>query len=430
MYIDSITINNFRSFRKVKVELCHKDRQWTDDLPQAKLPNINLLLGNNGLGKTTFLKAVALAAMGPAVTDSGIFPYRLVRREPEASGSKTTKKSPSDSSNQVAKIEANFRAHPQDQVSVAIVESAITVTRIGDIEQLRWAHSQDKLWHPIFSSSSDAFFMVGYGATRRVEKREHVDASSRRQSSFARAQRIQSLFEESYSLLPLSSWLPAYRTDNPGRHEQVVNLLNKLMGRGHYHFTGEIQDGEYVFDKNGLRVPFPALSDGYRAYLGWIGDLLYHVCMTCPSGTRLVDNHGIVMVDEIELHIHPKWQINVLPSLSRALPNIQFIVTSHSPLVVGSLEWMNILLMVPGSRQSSRPKRIREAIHGLDADQILLSEYFGMSSTRAAAKEHRLVRLTKSARAGDLTAAKQLLRELKGGSEETDDSIQNIQNSN
>ena len=54
MYIDSITINNFRSFRKVKVELCHKDRQWTDDLPQAKLPNINLLLGNNGLGKTTF----------------------------------------------------------------------------------------------------------------------------------------------------------------------------------------------------------------------------------------------------------------------------------------------------------------------------------------------------------------------------------------
>ena len=54
MCIDSSTINNFRSCRKVKVELGHKDRKWTDGMPQAKLPNINLLLGNNGLGKTTF----------------------------------------------------------------------------------------------------------------------------------------------------------------------------------------------------------------------------------------------------------------------------------------------------------------------------------------------------------------------------------------
>ena len=411
MYIDSIEIENFRTFRKARVELLHKDRRSNETLPKATYPNVNLLLGNNGSGKTTFLKAISLAALGPAVTDSGIYPYRLVRREPGDSVTELKE------FNAAARIRAKFRAHPQDETPVGIVESEVTVSRRGDIERLRWAHPDEKSWHPIFSSSSDAFFMVGYGATRRVEKREQVDPASRGQTSFARAQRVQSLFEESYSLLPLSSWLPALKDNQPDRYMQVVELLNKVLGRDHYVLTGEMEDREFLFEKRGLSVPFPALSDGYRAFLGWIGDLLYHICMTCPEESALVDNHGIVMVDEVDLHIHPKWQINVLPRLARALPNIQFIVTSHSPLVVGSLEWMNIIVMETGAKQSSRPRRLEEAVHGLDADQILLSSYFGMSTTRTRRKESRLQSLTKDARSGDLEAAKELLRELKSGTE-------------
>ena len=118
-----------------------------------------------------------------------------------------------------------------------------------------------------------------------------------------------------------------------------------------------------------------------------------------------------------ESHIHPKWQINVLSVLAYALPNIQFIVTSHSPLVVGSLEWMNIIFMAPGPKQSSRPRRIKKAIHGLDADQILLTDFFGMRSTRVSAKESQLQKLTKNAREGNIAAAKELLRELSRGME-------------
>jgi hypothetical protein len=414
MYVDSITIQNFRTFRKAQVQLCHGDRKATKGLPVPKLPNINLLLGNNGLGKTTMLKAIALAALGPAVSDSGIYPYRLIRREP---GEDLPDLVGQPRSERIATIEAKFRAHPQDGVSVQNVESMITVSQRGDLEQLRWAHRDEKIWHPIFSASSDAFFFVGYGATRRVEKREQANTAGRERSSFVRAQRIQSLFEEAYSLLPLSAWLPAFGQDNPGRHKQVVDLINILMGEGHYRFTGEMEDGEYVLKRGGLQVPFPALSDGYRAYLGWIGDLLYHVCKTCPSGKKLVDNHGIVMVDEIDLHIHPTWQINLLPVLARALPNIQFIVTSHSPLVVGSLEWMNIVLMVPGPKQSSSPKRVKQSIYGLDADQILLTDFFSMQTTRTHDKELRLQQLTEEARAGKIDAAKELLRELSTGME-------------
>ena len=407
MYIESISIDNFRTFRKAKIEFTYRDRELDDILPKPKLPNVNLLLGNNGLGKTTMLKAIALSALGPAVSRSGIYPYRLIRREP---GKRPSKKG-------FAEIFATYKAHKQDHVSFNKVESKIRITQKEDIELLDWAHSDDKVWHPIYSSSSDAFFFVGYGATRRVEKKDQTDIASRKQSVFARAQRIQSLFEEAYSLVPLSSWLPAFKSKNPGRHKQIVNLINRLMGRSQYQFTGKLEDNEYVFEKGGLKVPFPALSDGYRAYLGWIGDLLYHICMTCPKGHKLVDNQGIVMVDEIDLHIHPKWQVNVLPTLAKALPNIQFIVTSHSPLVVGSLEWMNIILMAPGTKQSSKPKRIREGIHGLDADQILLTDFFGMRSTRAKAKENQLDKLTEKAREGDASAAKELLKALTKGME-------------
>ncbi len=421
MYIDRLALKNFRNFREAEIDFVHPDRRFgragnggaaVDQirLPRPKLPNVNLLLGDNGLGKSTLLKAIALAALGPAVGDSGIYPYRLIRREP---ASARGRRRPG-----AASIEATFTVHAQDQTrDAARTESRIEVIGKGDLESLQWKHADDKAWHPIFSASSDAFFFVGYGATRRVEKRERLDIAGRKSSAFVRAQRVQGLFEEAYSLIPLNAWLPQFSQRNPGRYKQVAGLINALVGRGHYRFSGRLDQGEYLFDRGGLSVPFPALSDGYRAFLGWVGDLLYHVCMTCPSGKKLVDNRGIVLVDEIDLHLHPRWQLTALPTLARALPKLQFIVTSHSPLVVGSLEWMNIIVMAPSKGQSSVAKRVESAVHGLDADQVLLTEFFGLDSTRAPGKERQLKSLTLRAREGDTNAAKRLLEEMSRGLE-------------
>lgn len=409
MYINSMRLRNFRVFRSSEITFVHPDQRFGSDLPEPSLPNVNLLLGNNGLGKTTLLKAVALAALGPAVGDSGIYPYQLVRREPAAW---------EDDRPEEALVEAEFTPHEQDRTpDFGRVESQVTVVQRGDLESLRWTHPDDKIWHPIFSSSSDAFFFVGYGATRRVERRSQVDLGSRRSSAFARAQRVQSLFEEAYSLIPLNAWLPEFEHRDSPRFPEVVDLVNGLLGHGYDAFSGEMEDGEYVFDLQGLEIPFPALSDGYRAFLGWVGDLLYHVCMTCPEDKRLVDNKGIVMVDEIDLHLHPKWQMTVLHTLGRTLPNIQFIVTSHSPLLVGSLEWMNIIVMTEAEDQSSRAQRIVQAVHGLDADQVLLTDFFGLESTRAPEKTRALKELTLKARDGDSEAAKQLLEQMSRGTE-------------
>lgn len=410
MYIDNLSLSNFRTFRKSRIDFIHPDQDFKKlRLSAPKLKNVNLLLGNNGMGKTTLLKAIALSSLGPAVGSSGIYSNRLVRREPISplSSLASRKKTIADR----ATLEAEFTTHPQDRAEqFKTIESRIEVVKRGDLEELRWTHEQEKAWHPIFRSSSDAFFFVGYGATRRVEKRDRVDMGSRKSSSFDRAQRVQSLFEEAYSLLPLASWLPTMKKGNPGRHKQVCTLINKLMGEGHYTFTGEMEDGEYLFTRGGLHIPFPALSDGYRAFLGWVGDLLYHICTTAPSGKRLDENCGMVLVDEIDLHLHPKWQMTVLHTLASELPKIQFIVTSHSPLLVGSLEWMNIIVMESGPMQSSVTKRIEMPVHGLDADQVLLTDFFGMETTRAGQKDRKMKKLTLKARAGDDKSARELIR--------------------
>jgi hypothetical protein len=417
MYIDRIALRNFRTFRTAKVYFLHPNQDFAKlDMQRVpKLRNVNLLLGANGSGKTALLKAIALACLGPAVSNSGIYPYRLVRREPVKEGVHRPRRDDAASAN----LDASFTPHPQDQVPQGIrkVESKITVTRKGDLEQIQWSHADDKTWHPIFLSESAAFFFVGYGASRTVERRERSNPASRQSSAFVRTQRVKSLFEEDYPLIPLESWLPEWLGRNKGRYTQVAHLINRTVGSNHYQFTGEMEQGEYLYAYKGLRVPFRALSDGYRAYLGWIGDLLFHVCTTCPSGTKLVDNRGIVLIDEIDLHIHPKWQMTVLPRLARELPKIQFIVTSHSPLIVGSLEWMNIIVMCPERGQSSSPKRIRFAVHGLDADQVLLTRFFGLPSTRVESKGRRLKALTLEARDGNPRAAGELLKEMSRGME-------------
>ena len=405
MYIDHIDIENFRSFRNSRIDFCHQDRDFEAiGIPKPRLPNINLLLADNGFGKTSVLKAVALVALGPAVARSGIYPYRLVRRE--ANG-------------QIARavLRAEFTPHKQDHSPVDRIESHVEVVAEGDIELLNWGHTDDKRWHPVFQSNSDAMFMVGYGATRRVSRADRFPASG---TFSPRAGRIRGLFEEDHSLRPLNTWLPSYKANNRlrGRYTQVKNLLNRLAGTAGWKLTdSQDEESEYLYRRADVEVPFPALSDGYRAFLGWLGDLLYHVCETCPKGKMLYENRGIVMVDEIDLHLHPAWQMTVLNALAEALPNVQFIVTSHSPLLVGSIEWMNVILMEPGERQSSQPRRLEHPVHGLNADQILTSEFFGMKSTRAPSMRLALKDLSRKAQHGDIEASKQILEQMSRGME-------------
>lgn len=89
--------------------------------------------------------------------------------------------------------------------------------------------------------------------------------------------------------------------------------------------------------KNGQTLCIEQLSDGEKCVLALIGDLARRLAIANPGSENPLCGNGIVLIDEIELHMHPAWQQKIVAILRDAFPNIQFIITTHSPLVLGGL---------------------------------------------------------------------------------------------
>lgn len=411
MYIRNLSVKNFKSFKRfsnVKFlypEISKGRLESSFDTSEVKYDNINVVLGNNSTGKTAFLKAIALSTLGPAVADLKdiIKPFMWVRR-------------PLQENEPFSHIDAYFESNPQDDAPFDRIESSIRL-EVGDKfkDKIEWDHPQRKGWHPSLGSNPASTFIVGYGASRTVELPEKFDPDARIGGRYIRINRVRSLFEETYQLIPLDAWLPEMKTNNPGRYVQILGLLAKITGDDHFQLTEQLEDDQYIFEKDGSKIPFNALSDGYRAFLGWVGDLLFHIEKTCPKGKKLVDNQGIVLIDEIDLHLHPEWQMKILPLLANALPNIQFFVTTHSPLVVGSIEWQNIIYLKTDEDLVSTPVREKRATYGLDSDQILVSELFGLKTTRIDSVADRIRILSFKASNGDSSARKELMELMSKG---------------
>lgn len=407
MYIRSLRVKNLRCFAKIERILFQYPGRvaGTKEPRPPKLGNVNLLLGNNGTGKTTILKGIALSLIAPIARDAGLRPYNLVRRVYQSGKGRRPEGA-------IVTAEAVLTRQDLGKVVGSHAASAklfVELGREGDNDYIEKTTMRAPRWREMDHDDSPAFLMVGYGATRRAApSKENI--SSRSKDAHLRYQRVRGLFDDDFSLVPLSFWLPAFV--NPGRRKQVITLLDRLLD-GEYQFNGLFENGEYLFERNGARVPLPALSDGFRAFIAWVSDLLFQICRGVPSGKKLGEVEGLVMVDEIDLHLHPKWQRTIIRTLSETFPHIQFIFTSHSPLVTGSLEWQNIWVM-----QDECPRQLpNEPIYGLSADQVLQSLYFNLDSTRPPEVAAALRNLEAKAQGGDESAAVELMRRLAHGSE-------------
>lgn len=368
------------------------------------IPNVNLILGNNGSGKTTVLRAAALAALSPVFAQSaGFVPYKLIRNGKET-----------------ASCRAELELHLQQKETTSKqsnINVGLDLLKSGDSETLKLQRGVNlKNLSGMFEDHSPAFLAVGYGATRRVEDAASFSPNEQLKRRVLRYQRVAGLFESHISLMPLGNWLPAMKKANPGRHKQVVHLLSRLLPDDAV-FEGRQESSssaEYLFKIRTVDAPFGALSDGYRAYIGWVGDLLYHICMGSPSGAMLYETRGVVLVDEIDLHLHPEWQRTVIGLLSKTLPNLQFFFTTHSPIVAGSVQKENIFLMEVDAKGTSSAGQLKQGIYGQDAQQVLLSPYFGLETTRAPGFIDEMEALSRQLKPGKPGIALQMMRRMAG----------------
>ena len=130
-------------------------------------------------------------------------------------------------------------------------------------------------------------------------------------------------------------------------------------------------DVEYR-DADGLvqRLPMSKMSDGYRTTLSLFADIAYRMALLNPAlGDRVLEAPGVVLIDEVDLHLHPLWQARILRDLREIFPKVQFIVTTHAPVVISSVSARHIRLLGDGA-EARMPDG---EIYGSDVGRVLIS---------------------------------------------------------
>jgi AAA15 family ATPase/GTPase len=407
MYIDELQIENFRCFSKQSVQFMHPDS------PRAagvRFPNVNVVLGANGVGKTTLLKAAALATLNPIWgQQTGFRSYQLVRNS--ALDQKRGVKYRS------SYLQGHLILHKDIRLSGEFLQNVKFKLRIYRAEneesisefKLRRKKSNQDLSNII--TARESLFAVSYGAMRRVERLPSYEMEAQNKQYSYRYSRMANLFDSRVVLTPLVSWLPQLPKSEKN---QILELFASLMP-AKLEFSDSIDGREFSFYHNKILVPFDALADGHRSYIGWVSDLLYHLHRANPKNVQ--DVHGVVLVDEVDLLAHPTWQRTIVPDLSKAFPKLQFILTTHSPIVAASVEAANLFILEPGRNGTARLTRPDSEVYGLNAQQVL-HEVFGMDSTRAPDFDKKLKTLAKKSRGGDRAAAQALMQGLAYGAGE------------
>jgi predicted ATP-binding protein involved in virulence len=138
-------------------------------------------------------------------------------------------------------------------------------------------------------------------------------------------------------------------------------------------------------------VPLRQLGYGYRTTIAWVVDFAARMIERYPDSPDPLAEPAVVLIDEIDLHLHPKWQRELIGFLTERFPNTQFIVTSHSPLVVQAAPDANIALL---RREGDHVviDNDPETLRGWRVDQILTSDLFGLPTTRPPDEEKLLLR--------------------------------------
>ena len=129
------------------------------------------------------------------------------------------------------------------------------------------------------------------------------------------------------------------------------------------------------------RVAFDALGLGYRTMVAWIIDLAARMTQRYPGSRNPLAEPAVVLIDEIDLHLHPSWQRRIMGYLSERLRNTQLIVTAHSPLIVQAAEDANIAVVRRDGDHSVIDQDLR-SIRGWRVDQLLTSDLFGLPTAR------------------------------------------------
>lgn len=356
MRIQSIKVENHRCFKEFEIDF--------DD-------NFTVIVAENGVGKTAILDAVAVA-VGPFVGafDTGVnkgFSYddaRLVIKEKteqtnlmesifpvklwvkglvsgqqeewyrELSGkkSRTTIKDAHILQNVAKELQHLIRNEGEAlaQVSLPVV-SYYGTGRLWDQKQL--PHTESKMTRSR---------LYGYSNALDPKSTYKHFAQWFRDVSRAQYDDIIKLIQSGKNIEVIPKHSESRTMDSV---RKALNTCLQISGWCNLRYDFEFKELTADHPEQGT-IPVSRLSDGVRNMLGMIADIAYRCTKLNPHlDDAPQETEGIVLIDEVDMHLHPKWQQTVVNDLRTAFPKIQFIVTTHSPQVLTTLKKDNIRII-------------------------------------------------------------------------------------
>jgi hypothetical protein len=204
------------------------------------------------------------------------------------------------------------------------------------------------------AKSLPGWFVAGYGTQRQLpvplsasELKDRV--LNRLEPLFGKAPLVGTGFANQFADTPrFDSFIEALKkvfVEN--RLLPHVDAL-ELRGRGGVSQPGDLvrsHNFEFAFSGNKTKVPATWLSQGYQSTIAWIADLIGQMYLDIGEAIPLEDMEGMVLIDELDLHLHPTWQVRLVPVLKRVFPRMQFIVTTHSPMLLPAFERHEIVML-------------------------------------------------------------------------------------
>lgn len=292
----------FKNFKIQRVKIqhikCFEDVEINFD-PSG---NTGLIIGTNGKGKSTILQLIGLGLSGISNV-----PFQYSWKE-------VVKKNNDRGSFEIDGLYDNDPIHLKFEIDGK--DDSITCTEGGD--QLK--------------SLRDTFMLLAYGVNRSYKLEEA--------KPYKDIEPIATLFGENGYLkhIKISSTYEYVKQNFETIQALVNKVLQKADGDDNVILTHYDSTSFYFTTPSNPNdaIPIEALSEGFKSTLVWLFDAIIRIVERGGSLENAADVTGIILLDEIDLHLHPSWQRTILESVETLFPNIQFIVTSHSPFVVQS----------------------------------------------------------------------------------------------
>jgi predicted ATP-binding protein involved in virulence len=369
LLISKVEIENIRCFEKIELNL----------YPDKKHVRWSMLLGDNAVGKTTLLRCIVLGLCNESDSIS------LMQSN---SGSFLKK------GTQEGYITIHLREDSESK-RPKTYEITTYITQNPDESEIVRKKTKPNINFPWLD-----IFVCAYGTYRSAQSNASFEKYEIRDA-------VSSLFAAEAALQ--NPEIVLLRHDIKVRQSLEKKLLQILM----------LDELGYKinFTKRGLELngpwgclPFQVLSDGYRSTTQWVLDFIGWII----HAERFMNNPdigGILLIDEIEQHLHPRWQRYIVRRLRQQFPKTQIIASTHTPLAASGIvdEEDSLLLKLEQELNGIIDLKVldKKLLAGKRADQVLTSEAFGLITTRNPGSEDEINRYTALLSKGERTEAEE-----------------------